>query len=244
MTKLIGISSRMGGGKDTTGRIIQYLTQEHQELSLEDMLNYPLCNPSPPTTPWEIKKYAGKLKECVSLITGISVMDLENEQVKNSVLGPEWNQWAQINETTKTIQAMTVRVLLQKLGTEGGRSVHPDLWVNALFSDYDIKPRVKPDDPNFITKPKKYKEEIINAVTPSWIITDCRFPNEVAAIEKRDGILIRINREQPRNHNQVNTHPSEIALDCHNFKYVIDNNGTIPELVEKVELILKDTKIL
>jgi hypothetical protein len=137
---------------------------------------------------------------------------------------------------------MTVRQLLQNFGTECGRSVHTNFWINALFSDFDPKtPVVIPND-DFITKPKKYKNTVVPCKIPHWIITDCRFPNELESIESRDGVVLRINRND--NRLMENRHSSETALDCHQFKYVIDNNGTISELVEKVERVLKNIKIL
>jgi hypothetical protein len=39
-------------------------------------------------------------------------------------------------------------------------------------------------------------------------------------------------------------HPSETALDDAKFDYVIDNDGTLDELVEKVRVILTKEKII
>jgi hypothetical protein len=39
-------------------------------------------------------------------------------------------------------------------------------------------------------------------------------------------------------------HPSETALDNAEFKYVIENNGTIQDLVEEVRRILTIEKII
>ncbi len=66
------------------------------------------------------------------------------------------------------------------------------------------------------------------------MITDVRFPNEYESIKKRRGILIRIERE---NSYKIN-HESECALDKYTFDYVIENNGTLEELIEKVKNII------
>ena len=85
------------------------------------------------------------------------------------------------------------------------------------------------------------KEEPNNLIYPSWCITDVRFPNEVKAIKKKDGIIIRINRESDYN----STHSSETALDDYeDFDYTIDNNNCIDCLIEKVKEILKHEKII
>lgn len=114
---------------------------------------------------WEVKKFAGKLKQVATLLTGIK--DLENQSTKASSLGPEWGN-------------MTVRDLLQRLGTDAVRDgLHPDAWVNALMADYRCVPADRA--PNGFD-------------CPNWIITDCRFPNEAKAVKRFGGKVIRVNR--------------------------------------------------
>lgn len=236
---IVSVSGKMQAGKDTTGKIIQFLTQKNNEISLEEMLQYPSTE-QPNTTEWKIKKYAGKLKECISLITGVSLADLEREDIKNSFLGPEWNYGNPFDENQ-----MTVRKILQLFGTEGGRTVHPDIWVNALFADY--KPTLTNESKNnligYLSKPKQFQNKDVEYKLPNWVITDCRFINEANAAKIRDGILINVVREIPRD--LINSqHASEIALDGYAFDYVLDNNGTIPELAEKIEKILRQHQII
>lgn len=177
---IIGISGKIGSGKDTVGNIISVWGKD----------------------PWNIKKFADALKETASILTGIPRADFEKEEVKNSNLGKEWS--------------MTVRELLQKLGTEAIRNnVHENAWVNALMSGY-------------------------NESYCYWVVTDVRFPNEADAIRERGGILIRLNRNTGKSSN----HPSETALDDYpHFDYVIDNNGTIGDLTDRVRSILKAQNI-
>ena len=73
------------------------------------------------------------------------------------------------------------------------------------------------------------------------IITDVRFPNELEAIKKYNGVTIRVNRglvERTGKMIQGPEHISETALDDAKFDYVIENNGTIEELIEQVKKIL------
>lgn len=90
---------------------------------------------------------------------------------------------------------------------------------------------------------------------PNWIITDLRFPNELEAVKKRGGITIRVNR--PCNicggsgyHkmscpvSKSGEHLSETSLDKSEFDYVIENSGSIEELIEKVKQILKKEKLI
>ena len=77
---------------------------------------------------------------------------------------------------------------------------------------------------------------------PNWIITDMRFPNELKAVESKDGVTIRINR--PQLIERDFEHFSETALDNHNFDYVIDNSGSLADLENKVKEILIKEKII
>jgi len=125
------------------------------------------------------------------------------------------------------VEKMTPRLMLQLIGTEGMRdTIHPNIWVTSLFSDY--------------------KE------TDNWFITDCRFPNEIKAIKARDGITIKINRQTTPSLDgetfitklQI-THPSETALDDYTeWDYIIDNNGTFKELFIELFKILKNEKYI
>lgn len=264
---IIGISGKIGSGKDTVGKILQYLncsppsvdkidhmmkfiTDGKHESNLDIASNY------------QIKKYADKLKDIVCLLIGCTREQLEDREFKEKELGEEWDQYegdalykqytgsrngfdellfnskgnfkpvienpimiaeelrfryiAQIGDTFK----LTPRKLLQLLGTECGREIlHPQIWVNALFADYE-----------------KDSE---------WIVTDVRFPNEAQAIKDRGGVVIRVNRDKETalmdkgihipKHLLSKEHPSETALDDYKFDEVIENNGSIEELIEKVK---------
>lgn len=86
------------------------------------------------------------------------------------------------------------------------------------------------------------------------IITDTRFENELEAVKKRGGITIRVNRnfegkwidkqEWDLHSKGIVPHESETALDDSTFDYEIDNNGTIPELIDKIRNILIENKLI
>ena len=210
---ILGISGRISSGKDTVGQIIQYLTDESiNKFYTFEQWAVETYN-GQDTTKWQIKKFAAKMKQCVNIITGIPVEDLENIDIKNSLIGEDWGD-------------ITYRKLLQLLGTEVGRCIHENFWINALFSRYTKTALNWDVDGN--TTVEAY---------PNWIITDCRFENEIDAINIRDGITIRLQRNSQ---NVVSDHTSETALDNYsNFDYVIDNsNTTINELISIVREIL------
>lgn len=287
---IIGISGKIGSGKDLIGRIILGLkaglsTEEILKLTkndlwwLEDKLSLE------DKSSFEIKKFADKLKDIVCLLIGCTREQLEDREFKEKELGEEWDRV--ISSDGKVYlpdeypdleySKMTPRLLLQLLGTNCGRDIiHPNVWVNALMNEY--KPiDCKCNEPDFCGSPGNCEEL---AIYPHWIITDLRFPNEAKAIKNKGGIVIRVNRligknvyvienEQPfqnwcgviesyngnnfynviNNDNDVvlvhenqitllDEHESETALDDYqDWDYVIENDGTVEDLIEKVKEI-------
>ena len=131
--------------------------------------------------------------------------------------------------------------LLQLLGTKCGRNIiHPNIWVNSLMNEYKLIRDTKVSEflkaeglPETMNGGKEYY--------PNWIITDMRFLNEMEAVKKKDGITIRVNRNLEESKDQ---HESETELDNAEFDYVINNDGTIEELIEKVREILTKEKLI
>ncbi len=256
---IIGISGRAQSGKDTVGKIIQYLIytknnrMAYSSYSLLEELNHD----------WQIKKFADKVKQIVCLLTGCNMKQLEDEEFKNKTLNEDWWYHDDRQHNLKIPYSFeentslwyggvpkvkfTYRQMLQFIGTDLFRNqFHPNTWVNALFNHYD-KYFLK----GSITNGKTiHLGELHNL--PNWIITDVRFPNEVKAIEDRDGIIIRVNRIQTFMENKAKAmksgnydiHPSETSLDNAKFDYVIDNNRTIKDLIEQVKNVLIKEKIL
>jgi hypothetical protein len=261
MTNLIGISGKKGAGKDTVAEVIRFLIdrEKQPDLEIQDFVNN--NDPEPrDDNPWEIKKFADKLKDMVCLLIGCTREQLEHPEFKESPLGEKWVKYPVSVDTVinpldsencevgeelhyfatkeeaeefasrKTVEGydyeaeafvedkeiLTPRQLLQQLGTEVGRQIHPSAWVNALFVDYTSKNHNK------------------------WIISDVRFPDEAQAIKDRGGSLIKVNRDT-----DDDQHESETALDGYTgWDYVIDNNGSIEGLVDQVETVLKQFKII
>lgn len=273
---IIGINGKIGSGKDTVGKIIQYLQcYKTAKITIEEIVNnsdheWLLEEQSK----WEIKKFAGKLKTVASILTGIPVEMFEDQDFKLTNLPEEWSSLKQSGRN-KVLIPMTVREFLQKLGTEAMRDgLHSNVWVNALFADYNPIAKFAGAD-----------------IVPNWIITDMRFPNEMEAVVAKGGITIRVvrNNDPKYSDEQVKSilknmgyvdlsdgvweelainegftwfekiklwtwdetdlaleplHPSETALDDAEFDYEIINDGTIADLVEKVREILVNEKLL
>lgn len=224
---IIGINGRIGSGKDTVAKMIQRIEciklVEDGQLSSQMIPSiYSLDKVSYFPSKWQIKKFAGKLKEIASMLTGIPVYNFEDQEFKKTELGLEWD-------------GITVREFLQRLGTEAIRDgLHKNTWVNALFSDYKIK-REKVED-------EEYAE-----VEPCWIISDMRFENEFNGVKEHGGFTVKIHRGNELL-NDPKLHPSETSLDNHfsigKFDYVINNNGTLEDLEKEVAKMLHHFKLL
>lgn len=234
---IIGVRGNIFSGKDTVGKAIQFLTSEAFRMgrSFEEFQrgssNVDAFG-SYYHSDWEIKKFAYKLKQIASILTGIPTNEFEKEEVKSSFLDSEWD---------KEGEKLSVRVLLQKLGTEAVRDIiHPNTWVNALFSEYKPISWTEGWVPSYNNPDNSGCDQPSEPIFPQWIITDLRFPNEYDAIKQRGGFNIQINRDVSKR----SDHFSERALDNHKFDYYLDNNGPIDGLIRNVQLILRDRKII
>jgi hypothetical protein len=88
---IIGINGYSGSGKDEVGKIIQNLTSP--EIVDYATFEYGEWIPMKGVSKWQIKKFAGKLKQVCSILTGIPIEKFEDQEFKKTYLGPEWDYW-------------------------------------------------------------------------------------------------------------------------------------------------------
>lgn len=173
--------------------------------------------------------FAGALKDAVSAVFGWDRELLEGRTKQ----AREWREqvdewWAQ----RLGIPKLTPRWVLQYWGTEVCRhGFHDDLWVACV-------------------------ENRLRQANTNIVITDCRFPNEIAAIKKQGGIVVNICRgEKPEWYNialsansgdkdalkHMNSciHKSEWAWVGTEFDAIVDNNGTIEELHKQIKNLVQ-----
>lgn len=290
---LIAISGKLGVGKDEVTKIIQYLVARKGDIRDIKVITAEYLGLTEDNWKaihhfhynWQNKKFADKLKDIACLLLGCTREQLEDRNYKEKELGEEWCYYTNTlfyddtkklipyidapdeiaNDTSWYIIKLTPRLLLQLLGTECGREIiHPNIWVNALMSEYKLINGNISSSP-YSSNRMNNALAALKSTYPNWIISDMRFPNELDAVKNRGGITIRVNRYPKdiiidgnlmifdkgssthlRELEKIyqNAHASETSLDNANFDYVIDNNGTIEELVEKVRVILQELKII
>jgi len=107
------------------------------------------------------------------------------------------------------------RIALQTLGTEWGRRLRNDLWVEAAF----------------------YR--IGKSTAPDWVITDCRFENEVEAGKRLGAFVVKLTRKLA---DSTDLHPSEAefrSIPDTQFNFILDNaNLSLEALPAAVEGLL------
>lgn len=117
---------------------------------------------------------------------------------------------------------VTPRVALQTLGTEWGRRLYQDVWVDAAFNRIHQSQSEKP-----------------------WAITDCRFWNEVRGSKRNGGLCVKLTRGLAESED---THPSESefrSIPDSEFHYILDNASlSLEELPEAVDKMLHELKVL
>lgn len=227
---IIGISGKINSGKDTTSRLffknispeaIKVTSGWDTTLFINNYEQFEWVL-STLVEGWEFKKFAYKLKEFAGLLIGQDVSKFEEREFKLSQLDAEWDKPVSeinpdTNEEISILQPMTVRDLLIAIGDGCRKTVHPNIWVNALLSDYNT-------DNN-----------------PKWIVNDLRYKNEAKALKRLaeqnndQCFLIRINSDRV----QIIDNDSETDLDDYTgFDFYIENNKDTS--VEALENQVKD----
>ena len=181
------------------------------------------------------ESWAGSLKDAVS-----HIFNWERDLLEGTTkYAREWREqvdpwWSE----RLGIKDLTPRYILQQWGTEVGRqSFHDDIWVASLEN-----------------KLSQTKDDVV--------ITDTRFPNEIAAIKRLGGITIRVHRgpkpnwyddavavnKGPRHIGwslskdrltKLGIHPSEYMSVGLEYDHEIHNDSTIDDLYSCVKHMLE-----
>jgi hypothetical protein len=180
------------------------------------------------------ESFANTLKDAVSAVFGWDRELLEGRTRQSR----EWREQQDDWWTNRLGMPITPRWVLQYWGTEVvRRSFHDDTWIASLEN-----------------KLRKSQDDVV--------ISDCRFPNEIAAIKQAGGMVIRVRRgsdpdwygvaqvanQYPHPNastdilKQLGVHASETAWIGTNFDAIIDNNGTLDYLYSQINDLVQDLR--
>lgn len=167
--------------------------------------------------------YAGILKDIISILFGWPRDMIEGASKESRIWREQVDEWW---SNRLQIPNLTPRYILQYFGTDLFRThFHQDIWIASVERQFQIYSNV--------------------------VITDCRFPNEINMLKTQNTTskLIKIIRgDLPEwftlyESNQIekpeNIHPSEYMWIKQTFDHTIENNGTIKDLEEFCDKIIK-----
>ena len=209
---IIGITGLISSGKDT---IADYLTtyQGFKRIS-----------------------FAASLKDAVAAVFDWDRESLEGTTKASRVWREQKDEWW----SNRLKMDITPRWVLQYWGTDVCRNhFHNDIWVASV------------------------EHRLLNS-KEDIVLTDCRFSNEVAAIKNAGGIAIRVQRglnpewydsaiaynRGPNGNSSwalskmkldnMKIHASEYSSVGLKYDHVIENNGTIDSLHEKIKNLINN----
>jgi len=183
---------------------------------------------------YQFKKdsFANPLKNAVSIIFGWDRQMLEGMTDESR----EWREKVDPFWSEVIGREVTPRLVLQEFGTECIREVfNPNVWSSSLIKRW------------------------IEATRYPTVITDCRFKNEIKAVQDTGGKVWRVRRgddpewvaEYLKLYNELNItgierirergkfpHKSETDWIGSKFDEVIENDGTLNELYGKIDRVM------
>lgn len=176
------------------------------------------------------ESFANSVKDSVSAVFGWDRSLLEGDTAESRAWRETPDKWW----SEKLGKTFSPRLALQLMGTEAGRDVfHEDLWVHTLMRRCE------------------------NAPNKNYVIADVRFSNEIKAIQKAGGKVVRVrrgsepiwwgealstNKNKDYNlmaQNYPEVHYSEWAWIGEEVDYTIQNDGTFDDLNSMVDLFIK-----
>lgn len=238
LPQLIGISGRIGFGKDTLAAILQ------------DSLH-------PEGQNYELVSFALNVKKVVAQITGTTLEQNLSREGKSTAI----HAFPFVpHECEHIVAIMTGTTFEQNCSLDERIRVPPGFtktlaeyqdivreWVNSLrvgktLGEYQ---QLVGQGMRDVVQSDVWVQGALRAPAPFKIIPDVRYPGEVEAIEQNGGMVIRLERpahlitvQDARDPN----HSSEIALNDYKFKYVVQNDGTLQDL--KARTLLAITKFV
>lgn len=172
--------------------------------------------------------FAASLKDATAAVFGWD-RDMLEGRTRSS---REWREQPDWWWTQRLGRTITPRLILQLWGTEVcRRGFHDDIWIASLEN-----------------KLRHSRDHVV--------ISDCRFPNEIAAIKNAGGAVIRVTRgidpdwflaavqhfKQGDDLPNDMPHSSEWAWAGTDFDHVLDNNRDLDDLYAQINSLVQDLR--
>ena len=169
------------------------------------------------------ESFAAPLKDITASLFGWPRHLVEGDTTESREFRETKDEWW----SSRFGKDITPRLILQLIGTECMREcIHEDFWVACL------ERRIK--------------------LNHDYVITDVRFPNEIDSIHKMGGKIVEVQRGKPAdwyihacmyNNSQSGVKPdvhySEWAWMGYKTDYTINNDGSLEDLENDIELMLE-----
>lgn len=163
---------------------------------------------------YERRAFADKLKQSAAAIFGINPSEFET--LKNDENARVRIETLDAGDV-KVLAGMSVREFLQRYGTES----HRDIFGNNFWVD-----QVLPVGGYYADR--------------DIVITDVRYVGEALRFQQLRGYVIRVVRDKNA---PVDQHSSEMHQAAIDADYELDNSGTIKDIPEKVDRMLKELRM-
>jgi len=205
---IIGFAGKAASGKTTAARHLQALLGEKiQVLPMASMLRL------------EVEAFLRQVgaTDQVALLYGdqqdkLTHFEIDENRARQEC--PAWNGFVAENHDIQQrpgMSTLSVRRILQWWGTEYRRAQDPDYWTKAWEAALE-----------------ELKDRNVHI-----LVDDVRFHNEVDAVQRNGGVLIRVERP---GFNGANDHSSENSLDDFTgWNMILRNDGTLEQFLQKVE---------
>jgi thymidylate kinase len=221
MTKIIGVSGKIGSGKNYLAQQIKTALEEKGYSTAESSFaSYLKAELDTIITSARLSLAHGDdYYTSVSSLSEVLDMDIKDVRQLLEIVKEDVELEPTVNAHSRS---KSIRVALQILGTEIRRSKNENYWVEAFHAHLP--------DVDFI------------------LVTDVRFPNEADSIKDRGGVVIRLDipeeiieaRVQSRDGLQysesVKSHASEVTLDDYErFDMFVGKDFNVESIVNYIE---------
>ena len=231
MIPLIGLCGVAGAGKDTVGNYLSAALQG-TVLGLADPLKRGVADlfDFTPEQLWGPSDLRNEVDP--RYLTSEEVVDrltkrLASEAPLKLLELAEWRGRASLSNHLEKLAAgapLTPRVVLQVLGTDWGRALEKNIWVDHLLNNTET----------LLQGGCSYSRSEGVVPAPNYpgygavVVTDVRFRNEILAIKSAGGVVIKVHRD--RGSLDSDTHVSETeqhGVPANFFDAVFHNTGTL-----------------